>query len=129
VAVGAAAAAAVVPAAARPGVAAAEHRRGAADAEGAVRAVRKRGLSLDGHRAQPLTRELVNRADAIYTMTAAHREAVLDLAPDAAGKTYRLDADRDVTDPIGADDAVYESTAEMIHAAITRRFKEHGIDS
>ena len=102
---------------------------GAPASAGAVRAMQQRGLALDSHRAQPLTRELVNRADVIYTMTAAHREAVLDLAPHAADKTHQLDPDHDVTDPIGADDAVYQATADMIHAAISRRFTEDGIGS
>lgn len=100
---------------------------GAPASEGALRAMRRRGLSLDGHRSQPVTLELIAKADAIFTMTAAHRDAVLELAPEAAEKTRLLDPDGEVTDPVGADDAVYDQTASMIQRALERRFKEDWI--
>lgn len=95
--------------------------------EAAVAAMRDRGIDLSSHRSQPVTRELIDRADVIFTMTAAHRDAVLELAPDAAEKTHRLDADRDVTDPVGADESVYRRTADMIERALQRRLQEEWI--
>lgn len=102
---------------------------GAPASEEAVRVMRDRGIDLSGHRSQPLTRELINKADAIFTMTSAHRDAVVELAPDAAEKTLRLDPDRDVTDPVGSDSAVYQQTAEMIREALRRRLQEEWIQS
>jgi protein-tyrosine phosphatase len=102
---------------------------GAPASEAAVRAMRERGIDLRGHRSQPLTRELINRADVIFTMTAAHRDAVVEIAPDAADKTHRLDPERDVTDPVGAADAVYLETAEMIEQALRRRLQEQWIQT
>ena len=103
--------------------------RGAPASEPAIAAMRDRGIDLSAHRSRPLTRELIDRADAIFTMTSAHRDVVVELAPDAAEKTHRLDPDRDVTDPVGADAAVYQQTAAMIQQALERRFQEERMQS
>lgn len=90
----------------------------------AVRAVANQGIDIQNHLSTTLTRELVDEADVIYCMTAGHRDAVLALSPGASSKTFRLDPDADVMDPIGADDSVYRATAEMIRRGLDRRLKE-----
>jgi L-threonylcarbamoyladenylate synthase len=102
---------------------------GAPASEAAVAAMRDRGIDLASHRSQPLTQSLIDRADAIFTMTSSHRDAVLELAPGASEKTHRLDPDRDITDPVGADEVVYKQTAEMIEQALQRRLQEEWIQS
>jgi len=44
-------------------------------------------------------------------MTSAHRDEVLDLFPWAERKTFRLDPEGDIADPIGASLAVYQRVA------------------
>ena len=47
-------------------------------------------------------------------MTESHRRAVIDMAPNADAKTFRLDDKADISDPIGLDATAYQRTAEMI---------------
>jgi protein-tyrosine phosphatase len=75
---------------------------------------------------RPLTLELVRQADAVFCMTAAHRNAVLELAPGAAAKVVTLDPDDDVTDPIGASLDVYVECARRIREQVRRRLDELG---
>ncbi len=90
----------------------------------AVRAVAGGGVDISGHKSTPLTRELVDTADVIYCMTAGHRQAVLDLVPSASQKVFLVDAEADISDPIGSGDEVYRATAEAIRRGLARRFKE-----
>lgn len=90
----------------------------------AVKAVSAQGIDIHSHLSTPLTDDLVEEADVIYCMTSGHRDAVLALSPGASAKTYRLDPDADVMDPIGADDSVYRATAEMIRRGLDSRLKE-----
>lgn len=87
----------------------------------AVGVMRDMGLDLMCHRSRPLTAELIDAADEVYTMTASHRRGVLDLAPHAEGKVRRLDPGGDIEDPIGAERAVYQRTAEQIRRALEAR--------
>lgn len=48
------------------------------------------GVDADGHVAQRLTRELVDAADLVLTMTREHRTAVVRLAPRAVRKTFTV---------------------------------------
>lgn len=67
------------------------------------------GLNLSRHESRPLTDELLQRADRIYTMTAGHREAILAVHPDLADRVELLSREGlDVADPIGGGPAEYE---------------------
>jgi protein-tyrosine phosphatase len=90
----------------------------------AVQAVQTMGAELSSHRSQPLTVELVNRADVILTMGAAHTEAVTVLSPAAAGRTLSLNPEGDVEDPIGSDSAHYRVLATQIEQMVRRRMGE-----
>ena len=97
---------------------------GSAASPEAVEALAKQNIDISRHRSQPLTPELIRDADVIYGMTEAHRQAVVDLVPDAADKTFRLDSNNDVSDPIGGDATTYQRTAELIRRRLTQRLKE-----
>jgi protein-tyrosine phosphatase len=90
----------------------------------AVAALAKMGVDLSRHRSKPLSRELIHEADVIYTMTQAHREAVIDMLPSAADKTMALDPTGDIEDPIGSGQTVYQRCAEMIRRRLEARLKE-----
>ncbi len=92
--------------------------------EEAVQAVKDLGGDLSSHRSRPLTRELIQEADVIYCMTRSHMSAVLEMAPDAAGRVYLLDPKGDIHDPIGQSQAVYRHTANAIRQKLIDRLKE-----
>ena len=85
-------------------------------------ALREIAVEPGRHRARLLTPELVERAEAIFCMTAAHREAVLRMHPAAAGKTLCIDPDGDIPDPIGSALEVYVGCAERLRDLVRRRF-------
>ena len=90
----------------------------------AADAVAGLGADLSGHRSQPLTIELINRADWIITMGRSHTEAVVAMAPPAAARTISLDPEGDIQDPIGSDAAHYRQLAEQIEHLLRRRLGE-----
>jgi len=97
---------------------------GSPASEESVQAMEQVGIDLSGHESSPLTEALIQDADAIYTMTDSHRQAVLMLSPSAKDKTHRLDPTQDIIDPIGAPLAVYMQTAQMIGMALGQRLSE-----
>ena len=95
---------------------------GGAASAGAIEAMRECGADLTGHESQPVTETLIRQADVIWTMTAAHRAAIIAQFPEAGGRTSVLSPDRiDVIDPIGGPIATYRKCAEQIrHHLIAR---------
>ena len=89
------------------------------------------GIDISGHRSQPVTDELVEKADLILTMTPEHREEVLlhDLA--AASKTFLLknfpgpakdDPSFSIRDPIGGGPGEYQRSFLEIEESLRRIF-------
>jgi protein-tyrosine phosphatase len=84
------------------------------------------GLSLNNHRSQPLTRELVRDSDLIVALTRSHADIIVDRFPDAASVTVVLgsfvaDAKHgtvDVPDPISSSLRVYRQTRDQIAASL-----------
>ena len=87
----------------------------------AVEALREIGVDLSQHRSRPLTVELIHQADAIFTMSRAHAQAVMALVPAAAQKVATLDPDGDIEDPIGSDIGVYKQLAGELRPLIEKR--------
>lgn len=56
----------------------------------AIKIMEEYGISLCKHKATPLTKELVKGADIVLTMTANHKNTVLSICPEAAGKVFTL---------------------------------------
>jgi protein-tyrosine-phosphatase len=79
------------------------------------------------HAARSLTLELAERAELIFCMTSEHRQRVIEMLPSIAGKTYCLDLQRDVEDPIGKGMPAYIACARRIQAAVQLRFNEIGL--
>lgn len=91
----------------------------------AVEALRSMGITLQHHRARPLSRELIRQADLVWTMTPAHTQAVLDILPSARDRTSTLDpSGAPVPDPIGSPEAVYRRAAERIRELLARRLED-----
>ncbi len=97
---------------------------GGSASAGALEELSRRGLDARGHRSQPLTIELIHRAERIYCMAPEHQEAVIELVPSAADRTRLLDPAGAVADPIGGGAADYRACAEQIERAVESRVAE-----
>jgi len=91
----------------------------------ATRAAEAVGASLTTHRSQPLTPELLDRADVVYTMTESHQRAAMAMAESTQNpKIHTLDPEGDIEDPIGGPQSLYDAVARRLVAAIERRHEE-----
>jgi len=91
----------------------------------AVQTAAEMGLDLSDHETQPLSASLVRQADVIFTMTRAHREAVLVQWPEAAERTWLLSADgTDIPDPVGGLLERYRECAGQIENALCERLRD-----
>ena len=97
---------------------------GAPPSEGAVEALRARGLDLTPHRSRRLTRERIDGADLIVVMTTVQAAEVKRRFPDLQQRVHLLKtfdtgcAPGDIPDPIGGSAAVYRAVCDEIEAAL-----------
>jgi protein-tyrosine-phosphatase len=92
----------------------------------AATALREIGVPVPAHHAaRALTPRLCLTADAIFCMTGAQRDAVIRLAPTAAGRTHCLAPDADLPDPAGRPPAAYRDTARLLQRTVRARLREH----
>jgi glycine hydroxymethyltransferase len=97
----------------------------------AVQALKEVGVDISSLRSQPLTAELVNRADFIFCMTRSHVDAVILLYPQAAEKTFLVrefddrlqNFEKDISDPIGGSYDVYVNCRDQIVQGIATMMK------
>jgi protein-tyrosine-phosphatase len=87
-------------------------------------ALRSLNVPVEPHAARNLTPELAQQAEMIFCMTSAHREAVIKMLPEVAAKTFCLDAQADIDDPIGKGMETYLNCARRIHDLVRLRFDE-----
>ncbi|MCA9071813.1 MAG: Sua5/YciO/YrdC/YwlC family protein [Planctomycetaceae bacterium] len=88
---------------------------GAPAAMESIEVARNYGANLESHSSQPLTDELLAKADRVYTMTQSHRDSILFARPDAADRVYLLSQEEtDICDPIGGGASEYESCGREI---------------
>lgn len=92
-----------------------------------------RSIDVSAHRSTQLTANDVRHSDVILTMTAAHKEKVIAMFPDAAAKTFTL-ADYaggggDVADAFGKPMPVYQAMVKQVETylapALARAAHEH----
>lgn len=87
--------------------------------ENAVLAMRDMGIDISEHRTQPVTEELLKRADIILTMTEGQKMMIAQYAKD---KVYTLleysGSKGDISDPYGGDLEEYKETAQEIYDAL-----------
>ena len=83
------------------------------------------GVSLRDHETQPLSEPLVRHADLIFTMSRAHRDAIIGQWPSAAERTRLLARNgADIFDPIGGPPERYRRCAEQIRAELEIQLDE-----
>ena len=95
---------------------------GSPAAANAVEVMRDSGIDMTRHRAQQLSPAMVEAADLVLVMEEYHRQRVVDLVPDAAGRTRMLlsfvGRDEKVEDPIGFSVECYRLTREAMKPAL-----------
>ncbi|MDG2185376.1 MAG: L-threonylcarbamoyladenylate synthase [Mariniblastus sp.] len=80
-----------------------------------VEVMSRLGLDISAYRSQPVTDQLIRSADAILTLTANHKRAIVSRWPDAVSRTHTIRLDgRDISDPIGMPVDVYQNCAEQM---------------
>lgn len=85
------------------------------------------GISLSGHRAQLLRREMVEHADAILAMDFQNKAELLALYPDATDRIFMLSAyadppwkNREIPDPYFGDEAKTRSCCRALEVCVRR---------
>jgi len=98
---------------------------GSPASDGALLVGIERNMDLGAHRAQTLTREMVQNADLVLAMGPHHLERIEALG--GAGKAYLLSdfashgaSMRAISDPIGIELDVYRATADELEDEIRR---------
>ncbi|MEG6617451.1 low molecular weight protein arginine phosphatase [Peptococcaceae bacterium 1198_IL3148] len=90
----------------------------------AVQALAEKNIDINDHQASMLTDELITTADLILTMTAGHRQQVLQKAPETEKKVYTLcqyaEEEGDIPDPYGQPLPVYQACAARLEQLITK---------
>jgi len=90
----------------------------------AVAAMREKGIDITGYRSSHLSPEMIETADLLVTMTRGHRDAILAVAPQSAGKVFLLKSfgiaqcPTDIYDPVGEALDVYRRVRDEIDAAL-----------
>ncbi len=98
----------------------------------AVAVMKEMDIDLNSHRSTMLSRELIESADLVLTMTARHRMEILNVCPEAESKVHTLavyaGAGADVPDPFGGGREIYHRCADslrgMIRLAVDRLLRE-----
>ena len=99
-------------------------RTGASLTPEAQEVLRSLNVPVRPHAACNLTFELADQAEMIFCMTSAHRKAVVDMLPSVAWKTYCLDSEGDIEDPIGMGLTAYIDCARRIRRLVRLRFEQ-----
>ncbi|HPS54886.1 MAG TPA: L-threonylcarbamoyladenylate synthase [Sedimentisphaerales bacterium] len=89
-----------------------------------VVACKKKGVDISQHRSQSLSEKLIEQSDLIFTMSGSHRDIILNICPDAGEKCFLLGGDKDVPDPIGKSQSVYNECADTIENYIKNIISE-----
>ncbi|MBP2652682.1 MAG: protein tyrosine phosphatase [Firmicutes bacterium] len=95
---------------------------------GAMAAMRRRGLDLSLHRSRQVLPDFVQAADLVLTMTVSHKRMLVAAVPEFASKVYTLAEyagdENDVVDPFGGNDEVYECCALEIEHLLDKAWQK-----
>jgi len=83
-----------------------------------------KGIDIKAQKSTALSRRLLEESDFIFVMSRIHRDRIRNLSPEAAKKTMLLAEDKDIPDPVGQPQRVYNNCAELIEKAIKKRISE-----
>ena len=90
----------------------------------AVAVGRELGVDLEPHISQPLTPQLLQLADMVFTMGRSHLAAIKSRFPWANGEMQLLSPEgKEIADPIGGGREVYRQCADQITEALKQRLE------
>ncbi len=89
-----------------------------------IAACAAKGIDIKAHRSGILSEQLLEECDFIFAMSRIHHERITALSPEAVNKCVLLAEDRDIPDPIGQPQQVYNYCAELIEKAVKKRISE-----
>ncbi len=92
----------------------------------AIEAMKRQSIDINSHRARQLTKEMIEKADLILTMTNNHKRAIISMDSEAAGKIFTLSEyayedktkHTDIGDPYGFPVEEYEKSLMEIKNAL-----------
>jgi protein-tyrosine phosphatase len=90
----------------------------------AIAACAAKGVDIKAHRSRALSERLVEESDFIFAMCRTHQDHVIALRPERANKCLLLAEGEDIADPIGQPQQVYNSCADLIEKAVSKRIGE-----
>jgi protein-tyrosine phosphatase len=90
----------------------------------AIVACAAKGIDIKAHKSRALSQQLVEDSDFTYVMGHTHCQRVATLGPEASSKCVLLAQDKDIADPIGQSQQVYNSCADLIEEAVQKRISE-----
>ncbi len=96
---------------------------GSPASENAILVMRKYDLDISSHRSKPLTTDLLNESDFIFTMTKMHKDFIIKLAPHTQNRVKSL-YNSDIPDPIGGSVNDYLKVAQTIEQAVKTWIRE-----
>ncbi|MEX2607819.1 MAG: low molecular weight protein arginine phosphatase [Kiritimatiellia bacterium] len=98
---------------------------GAPASPGAIQVMKEHELDISGHSSRLLTPAMIEEAEKIIALTNAHKDLILQTAPEAESKTCILhqfspdQSTRDVMDPYGGQVDTYRKTRDEIESALS----------
>ncbi|MEN6385731.1 MAG: L-threonylcarbamoyladenylate synthase [Phycisphaerales bacterium] len=98
--------------------------KGFAASDGSVRFCASKGVDISNHISQRLTVEKIKNADYIFAMSNGHKDAIIQLCPQAEQKCLLLKDGQEIDDPIGGDLDAYSACGQMIEQAVDDRIDE-----
>jgi protein-tyrosine phosphatase len=90
----------------------------------AVNACASKGVDISGHHSQGIKREHLEESDFVFVMSRRHKDAVLDIYPQANDKTFLLAGNENIADPIGLPQKYYNECCKIIENNIKKVLKE-----
>ena len=90
----------------------------------AIAACAAKGIDIQAHRSRALSQELIEESDFIFTMSRMHCERIAAFSPDAAIKCRLIAEDKEIPDPIGQGQQVFNNCSELIEKAVKKRIGE-----
>ncbi|MGH7197528.1 MAG: low molecular weight protein arginine phosphatase [Candidatus Omnitrophota bacterium] len=88
--------------------------------EETLTALKEEGVDVSGHRSKHLTAQMVREADRIFVMEKMHRDAVLQLVPEAKNKISLLTENHDIPDPIRMSGLFYRNVLSTIRDSVKK---------
>lgn len=86
------------------------------------------GIDLSKHNTRPVTSDIVNESELIYTMTNEHKRELLERFPTARGKVFSIaeatSLKHDIADPIGLGPEVYNHVYKEIKRAVKEIYQD-----